>query len=83
LGGFKRSQLFVPCPLELKESANKWRETGFVVLAVEPGFMPSPKRAFKYKIKEAGVRTGLEAYTPDNLPFGGAWLIFQEKIAIE
>jgi hypothetical protein len=83
LGGFKRSQLFVPSPLELRESANNWRDAGLMVLAVEPGSMPSPKRAFQWKIKEVGVRVGLEAYAPDNLLIGGAWLVFQEKIAFK
>jgi hypothetical protein len=58
LGGFKRSRLFIPSPLEFRESDNKWREAGLMVLTIEPG---------------------LEAYTPDNLPIGGAWLVFQEK----
>jgi hypothetical protein len=82
-GGLKRSRLFVPSPLELRESANKLREVGLVVLAVELGSMPSPKRAFQRTIKEASARVGLQAYTSDNLPFSGAWLVFQEKIAFE
>jgi hypothetical protein len=36
----------------------------FMVIAAEPGSMPSSKRAFQREIKEAGVRAGLEAYTP-------------------
>jgi hypothetical protein len=79
LGGFKRSRLFIPSPLEFRESDNKWREAGLMVLTVEPGSMPSSKRIFQRKIKEAGARAGLEAYAPDNLPIGGAWLVFQEK----
>jgi hypothetical protein len=78
-----RSRLFIPSPLELRESANKWRGDGFVVLVVEPGSMPSLKRALQRKIKEAGARAGLEAYTTDNHPVGGAHLVFQEKIAFE
>jgi hypothetical protein len=81
--GFKRCQLFVTSPLELKESANKWRGAGLVVLVVEPGSMPSSKRAFQWKTKEVGTRAGLEAYAPDNLLIGGTWLIFLEKIAFE
>jgi hypothetical protein len=50
-----------------------------VVLVVEPGSIPSLKRALQMKIKEAGTRAGLEAYTPDNILIGGARLVFQEK----
>jgi hypothetical protein len=63
LGGFKRSRLFTPSHLELRELTNNWREAGFVVLAVELGSMPSPKRALQMKIEEVGTRVGLEAYT--------------------
>jgi hypothetical protein len=31
----------------------------------------------------SGARAGLEAYTTDNHPVGGAHLVFQEKIAFE
>jgi hypothetical protein len=79
LGAFKRSWLFVPSSLELKESANKWREAGLMVLVVELGSVPSLKRAFQWKIKEAGVRVGLEAYAPNNLPIGNTWLVFQKN----
>jgi hypothetical protein len=54
-----------------------------MVISVELGSMSSPKRAFQRKIKEASARAGMEAYTPDNLPIGGAWLVFQEKITFE
>lgn len=54
-----------------------------MVLTVEPSSMSSPKRALQRKIKEAGTRTGLEAYTLDNLPIGSTRLVFQEKIAFE
>jgi hypothetical protein len=45
--------------------------------------MPSSKRDLQRKIKEASTRVSLEAYTPHNLPIGGARLVFQEKIAFE
>jgi hypothetical protein len=54
-----------------------------MVLIVELGSMPSPKRALQRKIKEANARAGLESHTPDNLPVGGARLVFQEKITFE
>jgi hypothetical protein len=54
-----------------------------MVLTVELGAMPSSKRDFQRKIKEAGTRAGLETYAPDNLPVGRTWLVFQEKIAFE
>jgi hypothetical protein len=69
--------------MELREPANKWRKAGFMVLIVELGSMPSPKRALQRKIKEADARAGLESHTPDNLPVGGARLVFQEKITFE
>jgi hypothetical protein len=83
LVGYKRSQLFIPCPLEFRESANRWREARLVVLAVELGSMPSSKRNFQWKIKDAGARVGLEAYASNNLLIGGTWLVFQEKITFE
>jgi hypothetical protein len=46
LGGFNRSRFFITSPMEIRESANKWREVGLVILTVEPGFVPSTKRAF-------------------------------------
>jgi hypothetical protein len=47
-----------------------------MVLAVEPGSMPSPKRTLQRKTKEADAREGLEAYNPDNLLIDGAQLVF-------
>jgi hypothetical protein len=48
-------------------------EVGFMVLIVETSFMPSPKRAFQRKIKEAGVRVGLEGYAPITFRLAALW----------
>jgi hypothetical protein len=83
VGEFKRSSLFTPWPLKFRESACKRREARFVVLIVEPCPMPSPKGSLHWEVKEASVRAGLEAHTPDNLAVSSAWLIFQEKVILE
>jgi hypothetical protein len=54
-----------------------------VVLAVEPCLVPSREGSLHRKVKEAGVRVGLETRAPDNLAVSSAWLIFQEKIVFE
>jgi hypothetical protein len=53
-----------------------------VVLAVEPCLVPSLEGSLHRKVKEAGVRVGLETRAPDNLAVSSAWLIFQEKNSV-
>jgi hypothetical protein len=83
MGEFKRSRLFTPGPLKFRESAYERGEAGFVVLTVEPCPVPSPKDGLHWEVKEADVRVGLEAHTPDNLVVSGARLILQEKVVLE
>jgi hypothetical protein len=45
-GELELSRFFTPSSLELGESAYKWREAGFIVLAIEPCPMSSLKRGF-------------------------------------
>jgi hypothetical protein len=69
------SQLFAPSSLELGEPAYKQRETGFMVLTIEPCIMPSPKRGFQGKVVEASMRASLKTYAPNDLLIGGTRLI--------
>jgi hypothetical protein len=56
---FEQSRLFTPSSLELEESAYEGGEAGFMVLAVEPCSVPSPKRIFQGKIKKTSTRVSL------------------------
>jgi hypothetical protein len=80
MGVFKRSRFFTPCPLKFWEPAYERREAGFVVLTLEPRFVPSSKGSLHWKFKEAGTRAGLETHTIDNLAISGTRLVFQEVI---
>jgi hypothetical protein len=83
MGEFKGSRLFTLGPLKFRESAYERRVAGFVVLAVEPCHVPSPKGSLHRKIKEASARAGLETQTLDNLAVSNTRLIFQEKVVFE
>jgi hypothetical protein len=67
VGEFERSRFFTPSPMEFRESANKGSEARFMILVVEPRPVPSLKRSFHRKIKEASVRAGLKTHTPNDL----------------
>jgi hypothetical protein len=69
--------------LILRESVNKGREARFMLLIVEPGFVPSLERQFHRKIKKATIRVRLKSYTTDDLSVISVRLIFQEEIAFE
>jgi hypothetical protein len=77
---FYRSGHFTPSPLEFRESANKGREAGFMVITVEPHLVPSPKRGFHGKFKKAATRPGLKTHSPNNLLVSRTRLVFQEVI---
>jgi hypothetical protein len=83
MGEFKRSRFFTPCPLKFRKSAYKRREAGFVVLAVEPHPMSSPKGSLHWKVKKASAMAGLETHALDNLAVRGTRLVFQEKVVLE
>jgi hypothetical protein len=51
-----------------------------MVPAIEPCPVPSPKRGFQGKIKEASARVSLKTYTSNDLSVGGTRLILQEEI---
>jgi hypothetical protein len=69
--------------LELGEPAYERREARFMVLAIEPCPVPSPKRGFQGKIEEASIRESLKAYAPNDLSIGSTRLILQEEIIFE
>jgi hypothetical protein len=73
---FERCGFFSPSPLKFRESAYKGREAWFMVLIVEPHFVPSLKRGFHGKFKKADTRAGLKTHTPNNLLVSGTCLIF-------
>jgi hypothetical protein len=83
LGELEQSRLFTPSFLELEELAYKWREAGFVVLAIEPCSVPSPDRSFQRKVDKANARAGLQTYSPNNLSVSGTRLVFQEEVFFE
>jgi hypothetical protein len=83
LGELEWSRLFAPSSLELRETAYEWREARFMVLAIEPCHVPSPKRGFLGKIKEASARESLKTYTPNDLSVGDTQLILREEIIFE
>jgi hypothetical protein len=60
MGKHNWSWLFGPSVVKLGELAHKRREARFMILAIEPCLMPSPKRSFQGKINEANTRAGLE-----------------------
>jgi hypothetical protein len=51
-----------------------------MVLAIEPCPVPSSKRGFQGKIKEASTRASLKTYAPNDLSIGDTRLILQEEI---
>jgi hypothetical protein len=59
LMSFEWSRLFTPGPLELGEPAYKVGEVGFMVLTVEPSFVPSSEGVFQGKIKKTSTRVSL------------------------
>jgi hypothetical protein len=64
LGELEWSRLFAPSSLELREPAYEQGEARFMVLTIEPCPVPSSRRGFQGKIKEAGARVSLKTYTP-------------------
>jgi hypothetical protein len=54
-----------------------------MVLTIEPCPVPSPKRGFQGKIKEASMRASLKTYSPNDLLVGSTWLILQKEIFFE
>jgi hypothetical protein len=65
------------------ESAYERGEAGFVVLIVEPCHVPSLKGSFHWKVREAGMRVGLNTHPSDNLVVSSARLIFHEEVILE
>jgi hypothetical protein len=80
---FERCGFFAPSPLKFRESAYKGREAWFIILIVELCPAPSPKRGLHGELKEADVRAGLKAHTPNNLSVSDTRLVFQEKVIFE
>jgi hypothetical protein len=61
--------------LEFEKSTDEGWEVRFMVLAIEPCTVPSPKRRFQRKIKKTSMRSSLEAYAPYDFFVGGAQLV--------
>jgi hypothetical protein len=83
LGELKWGRFFTPRPLKFKAPANKRREAGFVILAVEPCPVQSPKVCLHRKVQEAGAWAGLETHATDNLAISDTLLVFQEKVILD
>jgi hypothetical protein len=83
LGKLEWSRLFTPCAIVLKEAAHEGREARLMILAIEPCLVPSLKRSFYGKIKEASTRAGLETYAPNNLSASSTRLVLQEDVVFE
>jgi hypothetical protein len=80
---FKRNRFFIPRPLKFRESTYERRETGFMVLVVEPHHVPSPKGSLHGKVKEACMRAGLETHAPNNIAVSSTRLVLQEEVILE
>jgi hypothetical protein len=77
---FEWGELFTSSSLKFRELlAYKGRQARFMILAIEPGLMPSPKISLQKKVEEISTRAGLKTYTPNNLSVSGARSVFQEK----
>jgi hypothetical protein len=83
MGKFERIRFLTPRPLKFRKSAYKKREARFMVLTVEPCPVLSPKGSLHRKVKEAGVRVGLESHAPNSLTVSSAQLVFQEEVILE
>jgi hypothetical protein len=59
LRSFVWSGLFTPRPLELGESSHEGRGARFMVLIVEPCFVPSLERIHQGKVEKTSTRLGL------------------------
>jgi hypothetical protein len=76
LRSFKWSGLFTPSSLELGESSHEGREARFMILIVEPCFVPSLERVLQGKVEKTSMRSSLLAYATYDFPICGARLIF-------
>jgi hypothetical protein len=83
LRSLEQSRLFTPGSLELGELSYKGGEAGFVGLAVEPCFVPSPEGIFQWKIKKTTTRASLKANTAYDFPVCDTQLVFQKEIVFE
>jgi hypothetical protein len=79
-GEFKRGRFFTPRPLKFREATYERREAGFMVLVVEPRPVPSLKGSLHGKVKEAGVKAGLETHALGNLAVSSTRLVFKNVI---
>jgi hypothetical protein len=83
LRSFGRSRLFTLGSLELGELAYEGGAAGFMVLLVEPYFVPSPERIFQRKIMKTSTRVSLQANATYDFLVCNARLVFQEEIVFE
>jgi hypothetical protein len=73
----------MPSTIVLRELAYEGQEARFLVLVVEPRFMPSHERGFHREIQEASLRASLETDSTDNFLIISIGLLFQEELAFE
>jgi hypothetical protein len=79
VGEIKRGRFFTPWPLKFREPAYKRREARFMVLAVEPHPVPSPKVSLHRKVEEADARVNLETHAPITLRLMALSWYFKKK----
>jgi hypothetical protein len=61
-----------------QDASDKGWKAWFVIFAIKPLFIPTLERCFQWKSVEIAVQASLDANTVDDLPLGGARLVFQE-----
>jgi hypothetical protein len=76
---FEWGGLFTSSSLKFGELVYKGSQARFMILAIEPGPMPSPKISLQKKVEETSTRAGLKTYTPNNPSVSSARAVFQEK----
>jgi hypothetical protein len=54
-----------------------------MVLAIEPGPVPSPERSLHRKIEEASTRACLKTHAPNYFSVSCTQLVFQDEIVLE
>jgi hypothetical protein len=57
--------------MELGKSTNERSEARFMIVTIEPCYVPSAKRSFHGKFEKASTRVGLKTYAPYDLSVSG------------
>jgi hypothetical protein len=83
VGELSDNRFFLPNPLKFREAVHEGGDDGFMVFAVKPCPMPSPKRRLHWKIEKATERMSLKPNGSDNLSATSAWLIIQKEVVFK